>query len=154
MLRQFRRLGRGWATVVVYETWGDLLFEAYDPATTCTVTLQVTLSCKPMQLLMTFSRCEGEAAFRRRTLTSASAWRERIMEMSRVKVFFCCCTMAHVGTVCARVLLQCLPNVFLTHLQASLREALQSLWPNRAATAAFLRAARTGNFPRKLLRQV
>ncbi|CAM9852836.1 unnamed protein product [Scytosiphon promiscuus] len=79
ILRQFHRLGTGWATVVVYETWGDLFFEAYDPATTCTMTLQAGLT---------------------------------------------------------------------------LREVLQSLWPNRAATAAFLHAVRTGTFPRKLLRQV
>ncbi|CAM9406107.1 unnamed protein product, partial [Hapterophycus canaliculatus] len=39
ILRQFHRLGTGWATVAVYETWGDLFFEAYDPATTCTMTL-------------------------------------------------------------------------------------------------------------------
>lgn len=43
ILRQFRRLGTGWAAVTVYETWGDLFFEAYDPVTTSTMTLQVDL---------------------------------------------------------------------------------------------------------------
>lgn len=41
ILRQFHRLGTGWAAVAVYETWGDLFFEAYDPLTTSTMTLQV-----------------------------------------------------------------------------------------------------------------
>lgn len=41
ILRQFHRLGTGWAAVTVYETWGDLFFEAYDPVTTSTMTLQV-----------------------------------------------------------------------------------------------------------------
>lgn len=43
IIRQFRRLGAGWANVAVFETWGDLFFEAYDPAVTCTLTLQVTV---------------------------------------------------------------------------------------------------------------
>lgn len=43
ILRQFHRLGTGWAAVTVYETWGDLFFEAYDPVTTSTMTLQTSL---------------------------------------------------------------------------------------------------------------
>lgn len=42
--RQFRRLGAGWAIVAVFETWGDLFFEAYDPAVACTMTLQVMVA--------------------------------------------------------------------------------------------------------------
>ena len=41
ILRQFHRLGTGWAAITVYETWGDLFFEVYDTATTSTMTLQV-----------------------------------------------------------------------------------------------------------------
>lgn len=44
ILRQFHRLGAGWATIAVYETWGSLFFEAYDPAVVCTMTLEVKLS--------------------------------------------------------------------------------------------------------------
>lgn len=44
IFRQFRRLGTGWAAMAVYETWGDLFFEAYDPATTSTMTLEVSIS--------------------------------------------------------------------------------------------------------------
>ncbi|CAN0448371.1 unnamed protein product, partial [Ectocarpus sp. 8 AP-2014] len=44
IFRQFRRLGTGWAAVAVYETWGDLFFEAYDPTTTSTMTLEVNVS--------------------------------------------------------------------------------------------------------------
>lgn len=43
ILRQFHRLGTGWAAVTMYETWGDLFFEAYDPVTTSTMTLQTSL---------------------------------------------------------------------------------------------------------------
>eukprot|EP00752_Nemacystus_decipiens_P007282 g6518.t1 len=77
ILRQFHRLGTGWAAVTVYETWGDLFFEAYDPVTASTMSLQT-----------------------------------------------------------------------------SLREVLESLSLDRAATAAFLHAVRTGTFPRKLVRQL
>lgn len=44
IFRQFHRLGAAWATVAVYETWGDLYFETYDPAVGCTMSLQVSLS--------------------------------------------------------------------------------------------------------------
>ncbi|CBN77134.1 hypothetical protein Esi_0036_0099 [Ectocarpus siliculosus] len=43
IFRQFRRLGTGWAAVAVYETWGDLFFEAYDPTTTSTMTLETSV---------------------------------------------------------------------------------------------------------------
>ena len=43
ILRQFHRLGTSWAVVAVYETWGDLFFEAYDPVTASTMTLQTSL---------------------------------------------------------------------------------------------------------------
>lgn len=39
--RQFCRMGVGWAIVVVYEKWGDLLFETYEPSTGTSLTLKV-----------------------------------------------------------------------------------------------------------------
>lgn len=42
VFRGFYRLGACWAMVAVYETWGDLYVEAYDPGTACTMTLQAS----------------------------------------------------------------------------------------------------------------
>lgn len=41
--RQTRRLGAGSAVITVYENWGDLYFEASDPAQAFTMTLQVKI---------------------------------------------------------------------------------------------------------------
>ena len=45
ILRRFHRLGAGWVAIAVYETWGSLFFEAYDPTVVCTMTLQVMIRC-------------------------------------------------------------------------------------------------------------
>lgn len=48
IFRQFHRLGMTWTTVAVYESWGDLYFETYDPAVACTLSLQVLLCRCPV----------------------------------------------------------------------------------------------------------
>lgn len=35
--------------IAVYETWGSLFFEAYDPTVVCTMTLQVMIRCFEVQ---------------------------------------------------------------------------------------------------------
>eukprot|EP00903_Cladosiphon_okamuranus_P008959 g8573.t1 len=58
ILRQFHRLGSGWAPVTVYETWGHLFFEAYDSGTASTMTLQTSLR----EVLESLSRDRAAAA--------------------------------------------------------------------------------------------
>ena len=50
VLRCFHRLGPGWVMVAVYECWGDLYFETYDPAGACNMTLQVKMN--PARVLL------------------------------------------------------------------------------------------------------